>query len=457
VLYADTIYALSSGKGRAGVSVIRLSGPKVGAAILKLTQKKTLPAPREAQLCWFVEPDTGVRLDRGLLLYFPGPKSFTGEDVAEFHIHGGRAVITGFLAALSKLSGLRSAQPGEFTRRAFDNGKMDLTAAEGLADLINAETEAQRRQALRLMDGRLADLYEGWRSEIISAMAYLEADIDFADEEIPSDVTEQVGPMVKALTHKIEQHIGDGFKGERIRDGLQVVILGEPNIGKSTLLNFLSKRDVAIVSDIAGTTRDILEVHLDINGFPVTIADTAGIRDSGDVIEIEGIRRAEERAKSADIKIILVSAVDWPEIPERLRGQIDKNTIILLNKSDQARELQNSGPEEALLNQSFPNITILPISAKYEKGLGEFLEKLSAEVEKRMELTDTPNLTRIRHREALSDSVEHLHRFADSPHKEVALLAEDLRMAARSLGSIMGRVDVEEVLGAIFSEFCVGK
>ncbi|VAX08668.1 tRNA-5-carboxymethylaminomethyl-2-thiouridine(34)synthesis protein MnmE, partial [hydrothermal vent metagenome] len=215
--YADTIYALSSGKGRAGVSVIRLSGPRTGAVILKLTQKKALPAPREAQLCWFVEPDTGVRLDRGLLLYFLGPKSFTGEDVAEFHIHGGRAVITGFLAALSKLQGLRSAQPGEFTRRAFDNGKMDLTAAEGLADLINAETEAQRRQALRLMDGRLADLYEGWRSEIISAMAYLEADIDFADEEIPSDVADQAGPMVKALTHKIEQHIGDGFKGERIR------------------------------------------------------------------------------------------------------------------------------------------------------------------------------------------------------------------------------------------------
>ncbi|MCF6215204.1 MAG: tRNA uridine-5-carboxymethylaminomethyl(34) synthesis GTPase MnmE [Emcibacter sp.] len=450
--FPDTIYALSSGKGRAGVSVIRLSGPKVGAAILKLSQKKTLPVPREAQLCWFVEPDTGIRLDRGLLLYFPGPKSFTGEDVAEFHIHGGRAVITGFLAALSKLSGLRSAQPGEFTRRAFDNGKMDLTAAEGLADLINAETEAQRRQALRLMEGRLAALYEGWRSEIISAMAYLEADIDFADEEIPSDVTDQVGPMVKALIQKIEQHMGEGFKGERIRDGLRVVILGEPNIGKSTLLNFLSKRDVAIVSDVAGTTRDVLEAHLDINGFPVTIADTAGIRDSADAIEIEGIRRAEERAKSADIKIILVSAADWPEIPRRLEAQIDKNTIILLNKSD----LDNR-PEGVLPNQRFPNIAVLPVSAKYEKGLGQFLEQLSAEVEARMELTDTPNLTRIRHREALSDSAAHLYRFVDSPDKEVALLAEDLRMAARSLGSIVGRVDVEEVLGAIFSEFCVGK
>ncbi len=453
----DTIYALSSGKGRAGVSVIRLSGPRAGAAILTLTQKTTLPVPREAELCWFMEPDTGVRLDRGLVLYFPGPKSFTGEDVAELHIHGGRAVVTGFLETLSKLQGLRSAQPGEFTRRAFDNGKMDLTAAEGLADLINAETEAQRRQALRLMEGRLAELYEGWRGDIISAMAYLEADIDFADEEIPSDVTDQVGPMVKALIQKIEQHMGEGFKGERIREGLQVVILGEPNIGKSTLLNFLSKRDVAIVSDIAGTTRDVLEVHLDINGFPVTIADTAGIRDSGDVIEIEGIRRAEERAKSADIKIILVSATDWPEVPRKLEAQIDKNTIILLNKSDLDNRPENNKSEAVLPNQRFPNTTVLPISAKYEKGLGKFLEHLSAEVEKRMELTDTPNLTRIRHREALGDSVAHLYRFADSPHKEVALLAEDLRMAARSLGSILGRVDVEEVLGAIFSEFCIGK
>lgn len=448
----DTIYALSSGKGSAGVSVIRLSGPGTGAAILRLTQKTTLPVPREARLCWFVEPETGIRLDQGLLLYFPGPKSFTGEDVAEFHIHGGRAVITGFLEALSKLPGLRSALPGEFTRRAFDNGKMDLTAAEGLADLINAETEAQRRQALRLMAGRLADLYEGWRGEIISAMAYLEADIDFADEEIPSDVTDQVGPMVAALIQKIEQHMGEGFKGERIRDGLQVVILGEPNIGKSTMLNFLSKRDVAIVSDIAGTTRDILEVHLDINGFPVTIADTAGIRDSRDVIEIEGIRRAEARAKSADIKIILASAADWPEIPARLAAQIDQNTIVLLNKSD----LDNR-PEAALLNQRFPDITVLPVSAKYEKGLDQFLKRLSAEVESRMELTDTPNLTRIRHREALSDSLAHLQRFAETADKEVALLAEDLRMAARGLGSITGRVDVEDVLGAIFSEFCIGK
>ncbi len=448
----DTIYALSSGRGRAGVSVIRLSGPKVVAAILTLTQKQQPPVPREACLCWFFDPETDARLDQGLLLYFSAPKSFTGEEVAEFHIHGGRAVITGFLGALSRLPGLRSARPGEFTRRAFDNGKMDLTAAEGLADLINAETEAQRRQALRLMDGRLADLYEGWRTEIIQAMAHMEADIDFADEEIPDDVTAQLLPQVDGLIKEITRHMGDGFKGELIRDGLQVVILGEPNIGKSTLLNFLSKRDVAIVSDIAGTTRDILEVHLDMDGFPVTIADTAGIRDSSDVIEVEGIQRAEKRARAADIKIIMIDAGLWPNVPDRLKGQIDHNTIILLNKAD-IRPVSQIKTE----NHDYSCIAVIVISAKQESGLDDFLSRLSMEVEKRMELSHVPNLTRVRHREALTECLVHLQRFSDSPCKEQELLAEDLRMAARNLGAITGRVDVEDILDKIFTEFCIGK
>ncbi|MBL4612761.1 MAG: tRNA uridine-5-carboxymethylaminomethyl(34) synthesis GTPase MnmE [Emcibacter sp.] len=449
---SETIFALSSGKGRAGVSVIRLSGPATAAAILKLTGKDKLPVPRETQLCWFKDPDSQVRLDRGLLLYFPAPKSFTGEEVAEFHIHGGRAVVSGFLDALSRMAGLRSAQPGEFTRRAFDNGKMDLTAAEGLADLINAETEAQRRQALRLMDGRLGDLYEGWRKEIITAQAYLEVDIDFADEEIPDDIFDQVLPIIECLREKIIQHMGDGFKGERIRDGLQVVILGEPNIGKSTLLNFLSKRDVAIVSHIAGTTRDLLEVHLDIGGFPVTIVDTAGIRESQDVIEAEGIRRAEARAKAADIKIVMIDAADWPHIPERLKGQIDKNSLILINKID-----LTGITGEDLTNHGYDCLGVLSISASAEKGMAAFLSCLSDAVEKYMELSDVPNLTRIRHREALSDCLVHLNRFREFPDKELVLLAEDLRMAARNLGVITGRVDVEDILDVIFSEFCIGK
>lgn len=449
---SETIYALSSGKGRAGVSVIRVSGPETRAAVLKLTDRERMPVSREAHLCWFRDPQSGVRLDHGLLLFFEGPKSFTGEDVAEFHIHGGRAVVTGFLNALSHIDGLRSALPGEFTRRAFDHGKMDLTAAEGLADLINAETEAQRRQALRLMDGRLADLYEAWRKEIVTAMAYLEADIDFADEDVPDDVARQVSPIVERLREKIILHMGDGFKGERIRDGLQVVILGQPNIGKSTLLNFLSRRDVAIVSDIAGTTRDVLEVHLDISGFPVTIVDTAGIRESGDAIEAEGIRRAENRAESADIKILMVDAGLWPEMPDRLKSQIDEDTIILCNKADlflQDGKGVDKGEENC--------IAVVALSAKKEEGTQEFLQILSEEVEKRMELTDAPNLTRVRHREALQECLDHLERFLAFPDKELVLLAEDLRMAARNLGSITGRVDVEDILDVIFSEFCIGK
>ncbi|HEC00956.1 MAG TPA: tRNA uridine-5-carboxymethylaminomethyl(34) synthesis GTPase MnmE [Sphingomonadales bacterium] len=449
---SETIFALSSGKGRAGVSVIRLSGPETGRAILALTNKEKRPVPRETHLCWFRDPNTGIRLDQGLLIYFAAPNSFTGEDVAEFHIHGGRAVVSGFLDALSSIKGLRSALPGEFTRRAFDNGKMDLTAAEGLADLINSETEAQRRQALRLMDGRLGDLYEEWRKEIITAQAYLELDIDFSDEEIPQDVTLKVRPIIEGLLDKITRHLGEGIKGERIRDGLQVVIMGAPNIGKSTLLNFLSKRDVAIVSHIAGTTRDLLEVHLDIAGFPVTVVDTAGIRESQDVIEAEGIRRAEHRAKDADIKILMIDAGDWPEIPERLKKHMGQNAIILLNKSD----LLPKG-DQINIQDEHDCLGVFPISVSRETGMADFLACLTETAESYMELTDGPNLTRTRHREALANCVTHLNRFCDYPDKELVLLAEDLRMAARSLGSITGRVDVEDMLDMIFSEFCIGK
>lgn len=449
---SETIFALSSGKGRAGVSVIRLSGPETGAAILKLIRKEKLPVPRETHLCWFRDPNTGIRLDQGLLIYFAAPNSFTGEDVAEFHIHGGRAVVSGFLDALSNIEGLRSAAPGEFTRRAFDNGKMDLTAAEGMADLINSETEAQRRQALRLMDGRLGDLYEEWRKEIITAQAYLELDIDFSDEEIPEDIIIKVQPIIKSLLDKITRHLGEGIKGERIRDGLQVVIMGAPNIGKSTLLNFLSKRDVAIVSHIAGTTRDLLEVHLDIAGFPVTVVDTAGIRESEDVIEVEGIRRAEHRAKDADIKILMVDAENWPEIPERLKRHMGRNAIILLNKRDLL-----SGADQINEESEHECLGVFAISARLETGMGAFLTCLTDTAESYMELTDGPNLTRARHREALADCVKHLNRFCKFPDKELALMAEDLRMAARSLGSITGRVDVEDMLDVIFSEFCIGK
>tara|TARA_R110002096_G_scaffold436105_1_gene668052 strand:+ start:53460 stop:54800 length:1341 start_codon:yes stop_codon:yes gene_type:complete len=445
-----TIFALSSGKGRAGVSVIRVSGPDTKNAILSFTKNDVCPVPRMATLNWFFDPETNEKLDQGLVIYFPGPNSFTGEDVAEFHIHGGYAVVGGFLEALSRQPNLRSAEAGEFTRRAFDNGKMDLTSAEGLADLINAETEGQKRQALRQMDGELAALYERWRHDLVSAMAYLEADIDFSDEEIPDDVTARVRPIVEKLKMEIETHLADGHRGERLRHGLQVVILGAPNAGKSTLLNYLSRRDVAIVSDIAGTTRDLLEVHLDISGFPVSIVDTAGLRASDDVIESEGIRRAEVRAQDADLKIVIIDASESQGIDEQMKGHIDANSMVLFNKCD-LKEPEKHAELDKLC------IGTWDISIKEDLGLDEFMGAFKSEVEKRMELSDAPSLTRTRHRANLRSAQDHIDRFLSANHFELELLSEDLRMAARDVGKITGFVDVEDILEKIFKEFCIGK
>lgn len=445
-----TIFAVSSGGGRAGVCVIRLSGSKVGETILSLTKKEKLPTVREATLGWFYNPVTGEKLDQGLLLYFVGPHSFTGEDVAEFHIHGGHAVVAEFLEVLSKISSLRIAEPGEFTRRAFDNGKMDLTAAEGLADLINAQTVGQKRQALRQMEGELAKLYDSWRSEIVTSMAYLEVDIDFSDEEIPDDVTAKVKPIIEKLHVDIIDHLSDDHRGERIRHGLQVVILGAPNAGKSTLLNYLSERDVAIVSDIAGTTRDLLEVHLDISGLPVTVVDTAGLRSSKDIIEVEGIRRAMNRAETADLKLVIIDASEEDAENSEISSQIDENTMILFNKSDVVKG-------NRVKIEGVNSLGIWQISAKTGDGLPGFLEAFAAEVGKRMELAEAPSLTRTRHRANLVSCLTHLTRYLDADHMELELLSEDLRMAARDLGKITGLVDVEDILEKIFKEFCIGK
>ncbi len=444
-----TIFALSSGKGRAGVSVIRLSGPETKSAIRVLTKNEICPNPREAVLRWFYDPVTGERIDQGILIYFSAPNSFTGEDIAEFHIHGGYSVVSGFLEALSKIKNLRPADAGEFTRRAYDNGKLDLTAAEGLADLINAETEGQRRQALRQMDGELGEIYDDWRTKIINAMAYLEADIDFSDEEIPDDVTDRIKPIIEDLRNKIADHLEDGHRGERLRHGLQVVILGAPNAGKSSFLNYLSKRDIAIVSDIAGTTRDLLEVHLNVSGFPVTIIDTAGLRESGDAIEQEGIRRAEEKAAQSDLKIVIIDQSDLSSRTD-IDRHIDENTMILLNKSD----LTSIDDQEI---KDLNGIGVWNISMKTRSGLAVFMTAFEKEVESRMAFTEAPSLTRTRHRAHLSSALEHLDRFMTADHFELELLSEDLRMAARDVGKITGNVDVEEVLGKIFSEFCIGK
>lgn len=431
-----TIYALASAKGRAGVAVMRLSGADAGMALATLTGRD-VPPPRAAALRAFTDPATGAVIDRGLALWFPAPASFTGEDVAELHLHGGPAVIAAMVAALDGL-GLYPAEPGEFSRRAFEHGKLDLTEAEGIADLVNAETEAQRIQALRQMEGALGEVYECWRGGLIKALAFLEADLDFPDEDLPGGISAQVLPELERLAAEIREHLADDRRGEALRDGFQVVITGAPNVGKSSLLNSLARRDVAIVSDIAGTTRDIIEVRLDLGGYPVTLVDTAGLRDSGDVIEQEGVRRARARAAKADLRLRLFEAGDLID-----SGQ--PGDLVVVNKID-------VGPPVG-----WPGA--FRISVKTGEGIDVLLAVLERRVVEVMGLRDAPSLTRSRHRHALEDAASHIDRACSGARedREPELVAEDVRLAARALGRITGRVDVEDILDVVFSEFCIGK
>ena len=431
-----TIYALASAKGRAGVAVMRLSGEDAGMALATLTGKDVPPA-RQAALRTFADPGTAIVIDRGLALWFPAPASFTGEDVAELHLHGGPAVIAAMAAALDGL-GLIPAEPGEFSRRAFEHGKLDLTEAEGIADLVNAETEAQRIQALRQMDGALGAVYEGWRGDLIRALAFLEADLDFPDEDLPGGIAARVLPVLDRLAAEFREHLDDGRRGEVLRDGFQVVITGAPNVGKSSLLNALARRDVAIVSEIAGTTRDTIEVRLDLGGYPVTLVDTAGLRDSDDVIEQEGVRRARARAAQADLRLRIFEAGEGV-------GLAQPDDLIVINKVDVVRPGDMPG--------------VFMISVRSGEGVDALLEALERKVVAMMGLRDAPSLTRSRHRRALEDAADHLDRarvgFAGELEPE--LVAEDVRLAARSLARITGRVDVEDILDVVFGEFCIGK
>lgn len=447
-----TIFALSSAKGRAGVAVIRLSGDNTAEAIKSLIRNE-LPGARKAVLCWIHNPQTQERLDRGLVLWFPAPHSFTGEDVAELQIHGGRAVIDAVLAALGATAGLRPAEPGEFARRAFDNGRLDLTEVEGLADLVNAETESQRRQALRQMDGALGVLYEDWRIELIECLALLEAGIDFADEDLPDDLTHGIYERISILAASVQDHLQDGWRGERLRDGFRIAILGAPNAGKSTLLNAMARREAAIVSEEAGTTRDVVEVHLDLNGFAVILADTAGIRGGGGAVEREGIRRALGRAEAADLKIILVDGRNWPDFDSNIKALIDDKTLVVVNKIDltkmAASTTRNIWPQA---------LGLWYLSAQTGDGLTFFLRDLGQIIEELLGVKEreAPRMTRERHRQALTSALDHLKRYLQGSG-DVEMKAEDVRLAARALGRITGRVDVEDVLDVIFSEFCIGK
>lgn len=441
----DTIYALSTAAGRAAVAVIRISGPDAASAVRSLIVGE-LPPPRVAAVRELWDPRSGERLDRGLLLHFPAPNSFTGEDLLELQLHGGRAVVQAALDALGDCAGLRPAEPGEFTRRAFEHGKLDLTAAEGLADLVNAETAAQRRQALRQLGGELGKLYESWRQELLSALARIEACIDFPEEGLPGDLVEQTRVTLTSVARDIDRHLNDNRRGERLRDGIHVAILGAPNVGKSSLLNALAGRPAAIVSAKAGTTRDIIEVHMDLAGYPVVLADTAGLHDTEEEVEIEGVRRARERAGLADIKILMISSDGIQDIVPELRNLADGDAIFAVNKCD----LFNPGSVGELCGRP----THL-ISALTGAGIEELLDTLTAAVIERAGLGMTPALTRERHRLALEACLVSLQR---SLGAEVAeLLAEDLRLAVRAIGRITGRVDVEDMLDCIFREFCIGK
>jgi len=440
----DTIFAPATPAGRGGVAVLRLSGPGAGPALAALT-RRPLPAPRTATLAELRDPADGAALDRGLVLWFPGPASYTGEDVAELHLHGGRAVTRGVVEALSRIDGLRPAEPGEFTRRAFQAGKLDLTEAEAVADLVDAETRAQRLQALRQLGGALGRLYEGWRAGLMRALVMTEAALDFPDEGLPPDLAAEAEALVAAVSAAIADHLDDSGRGERLRDGVHIAILGPVNAGKSSLLNALARRDAAIVSDRPGTTRDVVEVALDLRGFPVVLADTAGLRDTEDEIEAEGIRRSHRRAAEADLRLVIRDAAEAASSDPALGPGPD--VIRVANKIDVVGLM---GAPDAVLAPDE-----IAISVRSGAGLDRLLEALAEAVERRLTGDGSPALTRARHRAALLDAADALARVPSAPLPELA--AEDLRLALRAIGRITGRVDVEDMLDLLFGSFCIGK
>ena len=450
----STVYALSTAHGRAGLAVVRISGPAAGSALSRLTGK-ALPAPRMATLSNIRCPESGEILDRGLVLYFKEPESFTGEDVAELHIHGGPAVLAAVLDCLGEEPGLTLAEPGEFTRRAFDNGRLDLSEVEGLADLIAAETEAQRRQALRQMGGGLSRLVEGWRENLLRASALAEAEIDFADEELPEDLGTTLTGEIDRIHKEISSHLDDRHLGERLRHGFEIAIVGPPNAGKSSLLNALVERDAAIVTDVAGTTRDVIEVHLDLNGYPVSLADTAGLRDLGEDaslpaarIEEEGMARSRRRAATADLVLLVLDRSCEAAVQEDWRFLSGVQTAVVWNKAD-LEAVGAKAPEGLSEAKSFA------VSAKTGEGLGTLIAFLREEVVARLGGGEAAVVTRRRHRLALEDCVGALARVPEAGYPELA--AEDLRHALSALGRITGRNDIEDVLDRIFGEFCIGK
>lgn len=444
----DTIYAPATAPGRAGVAVVRVSGPAARVSLMA-TAGGASPPPRQAVFRKIVDNVSRETVDWGLVVFFEGPSSFTGEDVVEYHLHGGPAVVRKMLAVLGGFSGHRMAEPGEFTRRAFENGKLDLTEAEAVADLVHAETDLQRAQALDQLGGVLSRLYQGWAESLTRSLAHLEAELEFPDEDLPDGVGARRLPDLVAVREAIGVHLSDNRRGEMLRDGIRVVVIGAPNAGKSSLVNALAQRDVAIVSPHAGTTRDVIEVALDLRGYPVILADTAGLRPEqlGDgaqeAIEGEGIRRALAVAQAADLRLLLFDASAAPDAATlALRGP---SSLCVLNKMDKAGDK----PVE------IPGETAVAICVQNGAGLDALLAALTGRIEALAGRREAPSLTRHRHREALEDCAAALDRAFDAILPELA--AEDVRLAVRALGRITGRVDVEDLLDVIFRDFCIGK
>ena len=439
------IYALSSGRGPSGIAILRLSGNSVIRIVRNITKNKILKR-KEVNFCKFYNPIDNSILDEGILLLFNRPNSFTGEDLAEFHIHGSNAVINSFLKVLSSQEDCRLAEPGEFTKIAFQNNRIDLLKAESIGDLINSETEIQRQQAIKLIQGNASNYYNDLREKLIKSLAYIEAKIDFAEDDLPDKILNQAHESIKKIRKDIQKILEDNKIGEKIRNGFRVSIIGEVNAGKSSLLNLLSKREVAIVSEEKGTTRDVIEIFLNIDGYPVILADTAGIRESKNAIEQKGISLALDKSKEADLNIIMIDNSSI-KIDKKIKDLINSDSIVVLNKSDVKKKQSLTFDADTLL-----------VSVKDNKNIDHLITKVKDKLSKKYISNDSVLITRERHRVKLNQCLKEIDNFLQKKtDKDLELAAEDLRMATRYLGSIVGKVDVEEIIGSIFKDFCIGK
>tara|TARA_Y100000590_G_scaffold160346_1_gene183851 strand:- start:1145 stop:2476 length:1332 start_codon:yes stop_codon:yes gene_type:complete len=442
-----TIYALSTGPGISGLAVIRISGPQSNLVLRQMTNSSYLE-PRVATLKKINKINSNELIDEGIIIWFPGPNSYTGEDMVEFHVHGSRAVIDAIHNSISKIENCRIAEPGEFTKIAFQNGKINLLKAESIADLISSETEIQRAQAIKIMSGKSSEKFNGWRDKLLKILSNVEAKIDFPEENLPINILKDIKTSSKKIKDEIKKLLNDQKVGERIREGFKIAIVGPTNAGKSSLLNYLSKRDVAIVSETAGTTRDVIEIHLNIDGLPVVISDTAGIRESKDEIEKKGIKLALKSAEKADLVIVVIEPKS-ANFTGFLNDLFNEKAILVLNKSDLG--VQN-------LNSNLKKLNPIVISLKNEKNIEELISAIKMKLKNKFITSDDILITRERHRQHLEQCVQNLENFENKNNTDdFDKAAEDLRLATRNLGIIVGKVDVEEILGSIFNDFCIGK